>query len=242
MDVNDFITANSDRVIQAERESPKLEPTVQPRTVANDDIPKLRDKPVDHQRGSQTGSDRNYSSEEDSNLCDRPVTETATAGDGQDSLDPNNTEYWYNVNLLARQAMTGNDDTLLDDNYPDIVKNIVRTAWMTMRAWDEQDALPVEQQTGCEMPGCQCNGRVEFMVRGSEDMTETDDSEWEDTDDRDNRSYVMSNNYNLSEGMAPRTYTPPLRRNRRQRYAIRKKYETDIEDSICDTSDDDFFH
>ena len=102
--------------------------------------------------------------------------------------------------------MTGNDDTLSDDNYPDVVKNIVRTAWMTMRACDEHDALPVEQQTGCEMPGCQCNGRVEFMVRGSEDMTETDDSEWEDTADR---SYVMSNNYNLSEGMAPRTYTHP---------------------------------
>ena len=40
-------------------------------------------------------------------------------------------------------------------------------------------------------------------------MTETDDSEWEDPVDRDNRSYVMSNNYNLSEGMAPRTYTLP---------------------------------
>ena len=201
----------------------------------------MRDKPVDHQRGLQTGSDRNYSSEEDSNLCDRPVTETATAGDGQDSLDPNNTEYWYNVNLLARQAMTGNDGTLSDDNYPDIVKNIVRTARMTMRAWDEHDALPVEQHTGCEMPGCQCNGRVKFMVRGSEDMTETDDSEWEDPADRDNRSDMMSNNYNLSEGMAPRTSTPPLRRNRRRRYVIRKKYETDIEDSIGDTSDDDFF-
>ena len=70
MDVNDSITAISDPVIQTERESPKLEPTVQPRTVANDDIPNLRDKPVDHHRGSQTGSDRNYSSEEESNLCD----------------------------------------------------------------------------------------------------------------------------------------------------------------------------
>ena len=107
MDVNDSITANSDRVIEAERESPKLEPTVQLRTVASDDIPKLRDKPVDHQRGSQTRSDRNYSSEEESNPCDRPVTETATAGDGQDPLDPNNTEYWYNVNLLARQDIFG---------------------------------------------------------------------------------------------------------------------------------------
>ena len=213
MDVDDSITTNSNRVIQVEMESRKLEPTVQPRTVANDDILKLRDKPVDRERGSQTGSDSNYSSEEDSNLCDRPVTETATAGDGQDSLDPNNTEYWCNVNLQAMQAMremTGGDANFLKDNYLDIVINIART---TMRAWAEHDALPVEQQTGCEVPGCQCNGRVEFMVRGSEDMTEMDDSEWEDPIDRDNRSYVMSNNYNLSEGMAPRTYTPPLRRN-----------------------------
>ena len=96
----------------------------------------------------------------------------------------------------------------------------------------------MEQQTGCEVPGCQCNGRVEFMVRGSEDMTETDDSEWEDPVDRDNRSYVMSNNYNLSEGMAPRTYTPPLRRNRRRRYEIQKRNERDITDYISDTSDE----
>ena len=134
--------------------------------------------------------------------------------------------------MQAMREMTGGDANFSEDNYPDIVINIART---TMRAWAEHDALPVE------VPGCQCNGRVEFMVRGSEDMTETDDSEWEDPIDRDNRSYVMSNNYNLSEGMAPMTYTPPLRRNRRQRYAIRKKYETDIEDSIGDTSDDEFF-
>ena len=70
MDVDDSITTNSDRVIQAEMESPKLEPMVQPRTVATDDILKLRDTPVDRERGSQTGSDSNYSSEEDSNLCD----------------------------------------------------------------------------------------------------------------------------------------------------------------------------
>ena len=223
MDVQESVNNTSDRVFRADRESPKLEPTVQPMTVADDDIPKLRDQPVDRGRGSITGSDVNMSSDEESNLCDRPVIESETEWDSQDSLDPSDMEYWANVNLLARQAMTGNDDTLSNDNYPDIVKN---------------DALPVEQQTGCEMPSCQCNGRVEFMVRGSEDMTETDDSEWEDPADRDNRSYVMSNNYNLSEGMAPSTYTPPLRRNRRRRYAIRKKYETDIEDYFSDTSDE----
>ena len=97
MDVDESITANSDRVSQAEKESPKLEPTVQPRTVDNDDIPKLGDKPVDPEWGSQTGSDGNNSSKEDSILCDRPVTESTMEGDGQDSPDPNNTEYWDNV-------------------------------------------------------------------------------------------------------------------------------------------------
>ena len=123
VDVNDPVTANCDWVIQAERESPKLEPTVQPRTFVKDDIPKLKDKQVEYQQGPRTGSDRDYSCEEESNLCDRPVTKTVTAGDGQDSLDPNDTEYWANVSRLARRAFLLNDDSLSDDNYPDLSKS-----------------------------------------------------------------------------------------------------------------------
>ena len=47
---------------------------------------------------------------------------------------------------------------------------------------------------------------------------------------------MESYNYDLSEGMAPRTYTPPLRRNRRRRYEVRKKNERDIKESISGTS------
>ena len=111
---------------------------------------------------------------------------------------------------------------------------------MTIGAWAENNARPVKERAGCEVPGCQCNGRVEYMDWSSEDMTETDDSEYEDPVDRDNRLYVESCNYDLSEGMTPMTYTPPLRRNRRRRYEVRKKYETDMEDSICGTIDDGF--
>ena len=46
----------------------------------------------------------------------------------------------------------------------------------------------------------------------SVDMTETDDSEYEDPDDRANRWYVESCNYDLSEVMTPKTDTPPLQR------------------------------
>ena len=37
-------------------------------------------------------------------------------------------------------------------------------------------------------------------------------------------------NYDLSEGIAPRTYTRPLRRNRRRRYEVQKKNERDIKE------------
>ena len=68
-------------------------------------------------------------------------------------------------------------------------------------------------------------------------MTETDDSEYEDPNDRANRLYVESCNYDLSEGMTPMTYTPPLRKNRRRRYEIRKNKGPDIKESISGTSD-----
>ena len=194
---------------------------------------------VEHQPGPQTGSDRDYSIEEESNLCDRPVTKTVTAGDGQDSLDPNDTEYWATVNRLTRQAFLLDDDSISDSNYPDVVKNLVRRSRLMIMALDEYDAPPLEQQTGCGTPGCQCDECVKFRVRGSEDMTETDESEWEDTAVRDNRSYEMNNNYNYSEGMTPRTYTPPLRKKRGRKYANLRKYETDIEDYFSDTSEEE---
>ena len=149
-------------------------------------------------------------------------------------------EYWNNVGRQAKQVMremTGNDANLSGDKYPDVVKEIAR---VTIRASAENNARPVEQCSGCEVPGCQCNGRVEYMDWGSEDMTETDDSEYEDPVDRANRLYVESCNYDLSEGMTPMTYTPPLRKNRRRRYEVRKKNETDIEESNCGTIDDGF--
>ena len=44
---------------------------------------------------------------------------------------------------------------------------------------DDDEETGVEQLSGCRIPGCQCDGRIPFMDWGSEDMTETDDSEYE---------------------------------------------------------------
>ena len=75
------------------------------------------------------------------------------------------------------------------------------------------------------------------MEWGSDDMTETDDSEYEDPVEREIRLNVENDNYDLPEGMTPAIYTPPLRKNRRQRYEVRKKKEPEIEEFISDTSD-----
>ena len=83
-----------------------------------------------------------------------------------------------------------------------LVDQLVRE---TMRAWAEKD-----EPLGCRIPGCKCVGRIQNMEWESVDVT--DDSEYDDPDDRANRLYEESCNYDLSEGMTPRTDTPPLRR------------------------------
>ena len=96
---------------------------------------------------------------------------------------------------------------------------------------DDEEESQVEQFSGCRIPGCQCEGRIEYMEWGSEDMTDTDDSEWEDPDERENRLYVERYNLDLFEGMTPLTYTPPTRKYRRRRYEDRVRYGPEIQET-----------
>ena len=75
------------------------------------------------------------------------------------------------------------------------------------------------------------------MEWDSDDMTDTDDSEWEDPDERENRLWVEQNNLDLIEGMTLMTYTPPPRKNRRRRYDDRVKYVPEIQESTSRTSE-----
>ena len=213
-EIEEYISGTSDRGFQTDKESPNSEPTVQPRTVADEDIPTVRDKKDDRGRRRRTGSDTDTSSDE-SNLFDRPVTESATAWAGRDSHDPSD-EYCKNSGHAVTETMTemaGNYANISRDDYSDLVDQLVRE---TMRSWAESGESWEEQLSGCRIPGCQCEGRIENMEWGSVDMTETDDSEYEDPDDRANCLYVESCNNDLSAGMTPKTDTPPLRKNWRR--------------------------
>ena len=88
---------------------------------------------------------------------------------------------------------------------------------------DDEEESQVKQFSGCRIPGCQCEGRIEYMERGSEDMTDTDDSEWKDPDEREKRLYVERYNFDMIKGMTHLTYTPPTRKYRRRRYEDRVK-------------------
>ena len=95
----------------------------------------------------------------------------------------------------------------------------------------------MEKFSGCRIPGCQCEGRIEYIEWDSDDMTDSEDSEWEDPDERANRLWVEQYNYDLIEGMTLMTYTPPPRKNRRRRYEDKVKYAPEVQESNCRTSE-----
>ena len=102
---------------------------------------------------------------------------------------------------------------------------------------DDEEESQVEQFSGCRIPGYQCEGHIEYMEWGSDDMTDTDDSEWEDPDEREKRLYVERYNFVLIEGMTHLTYTPPLRKNRRRKYEDRVKYGPELQESTSRSSE-----
>ena len=126
---------------------------------------------------SRTGSDKDISGDVSSELFDRPVTESATAWAERDSHGPSD-EYWIKIGRPVWEAMRGmarNIANISGYDYSDVVKQIDRKSAME---WAENNARPVEQGAGCQVPDCQCDGRIEIMEWGPEDMTETDDSDY----------------------------------------------------------------
>ena len=97
---------------------------------------------------------------------------------------------------------------------------------------DNKNESQLKQFSDYRIPGCQCEGRIEYMEWGSEDMTDTDD-----TDEREKRLYVERYNFDLIEGMTHLTYTPPTRKYRRRRYEDRVKIGPLLQESTSGTSE-----
>ena len=92
---------------------------------------------------------------------------------------------------------------------------------------DEEESQ-VEQITGCRIPGCQCEEGIEDMEWNYDDLSDSEDSEWEDPDQRSIRLSVEHYNLDLFEGMTPMTYTPPPRKNRRKGHENNVKCTSEV--------------
>ena len=77
------------------------------------------------------------------------------------------------------REMASDEANFSADNYQGPVKQIAREI---RRARAENNAKPVEERESCQIPGCQCNGRADYMGWSSDDMTETDYSDYEETE------------------------------------------------------------
>ena len=129
---------------QTDEESPNSEPTVQPGTVADEDIPSGRDKKDNHGRRRQAGSDADISSDERSDLFDRPVTESVTAWAGSDSHFPSD-EHSKHFGRLVTEAMTawaGSDTDFPSGEHLEFFDRPV-TESMTVRAGSDTEELLV---------------------------------------------------------------------------------------------------
>ena len=82
------ISVTSDWGFQTDEEAPKSEPTVQPGTVDDAYVLPVEDRIDDGGRRTRIGSDKDISSDTDSNLFDRLVTESATELAGRYSHGP----------------------------------------------------------------------------------------------------------------------------------------------------------
>ena len=222
------------------------------------DTPPSSDSGV-HSLGEQWENMSTSSMDMESEQNKRPTHGSVMGRRVSDSRVPPNTEEDEDINypwtdcLLNKEASIDiqqngkniqySEVTICDNEYSSVDSGTdgVNSDIGTLADFSDNDEeTRVEQPAGCRIPGCQCEGRIEFMEWGSDDMTETDDSEYEGSMDRANRLYAESYNYDLSEGMTPMTYTPPLRRNRRWRYEVRKTNEAELVESISVTSDRGF--
>ena len=169
-------TNASNRVLQTEQESPKLLLTVQPILGAVDVIPIPWDQPVDHERRSIIGSRVMIYDEEVFNWRYQQIKNSMMQWDSGVLPETSDPEFAPCVEHLVFEALERDEDALVGDEYPELIKCMVKSFRMLRRKWDEHDARLEEQQTVCTTPGCQCYRRYDLMFRKFANGMETDDS------------------------------------------------------------------
>ena len=77
--------------------------------------------------------------------CDQTVPDMTTTGDGSNSLDPNDKDYWTKFRLLTRQAFLLDNVKLSESGYPDAVKELVIRSRLKIMEFNKGEDTPLEQ-------------------------------------------------------------------------------------------------
>ena len=130
----------SEMGFQMEEESPQLEPALQPRTDADENIPSCRDKKDNYGPQKRAGSDTYFLSGEHSEFFDRPVTESVTARAGSDTDFPSgeHSEFIDRPVMESVTARAESDTDFPNGEYSEFVDRPV-TELVTARAVSDTD-------------------------------------------------------------------------------------------------------
>ena len=185
---------------------------VQPILVAKDVIPIPWDQPVDHTCRAIPESEVEMSGEE-MYIPGLPIKSSLLQWDKGILPEQDDPEFAPCALRMVSEALARDEDPLLDKEYPECIQCMVKCMRISRNTWGEHDARLREQGTVCTTPGCQCHRRARTMFPIFAKGMETDDSESDEIADWNGRSYGMRSTDSDSEGVVPRTYTPPCGRN-----------------------------
>ena len=139
--------------------------TVQPILVTDDVIPIPWDQPVDHKRRPILEGGVEMSDEEMYNRRYHPIKSSMLQWDRGVLPEHNDLEFAPCIRRMVAEALARDEDPLLDNEYPELIRCMVKSFRMLRSTWDEHDARLREQGTVCTTPGCQCHRRAHIMFR-----------------------------------------------------------------------------
>ena len=157
-----------------------------------------------------------------------------------DITDP---EFTPMIQSMMQQALAHDADPRLDRYYPKLVQILVKAGRMTGEVWAEHDDRLKEEGRICTATNCRCSTqrRMEMLARTFGKEMSSVDSVPVRFPARHVGKLITRLNGGEVEEEVPETYTPPIRRRRRRKYASLRKYETDVEDYFsCSEEEEDW--
>ena len=176
--------------------------TGQPILVPDDVVPIPWDPPVDSGGGCLLASKVKMSYGDVYNQPCYRFKSSVLQWDREVLPEVSDPEFKPCANRLINEALPRDEDALVDSECPEVIRCFVKSLRMVQSIWGEHDARLSEQGTVCTTPGCQCYIQKQIMLDKFVDGILTDDSESEESADWDSTD-------SDSEGVVPRTYTPP---------------------------------